>query len=60
MVSMSGNRSGRSIASIEKEYLLNGNWKCEKSPTGGHRWDCNVEPWICKICGQTKTQPPAP
>ena len=22
----------------DRDYLKSGNWKCEKSPTGAHRW----------------------
>jgi hypothetical protein len=42
------------IAVTEKEYFKSGAWKCEKSPTGGHWWNCNIEPSVCKICGKVK------
>jgi len=38
----------------EKEYIASGVWKCAKSPTGGHHWNCNTTPFVCKICGKTK------
>ena len=40
----------------EKEYVATGDWKCAKSPTGGHWWNCNVRPSVCKICGKTKLE----
>ena len=44
----------RPLAITEREYLKGGAWRCEKSPTGGHWWDCNVRPSVCKICGKVK------
>jgi hypothetical protein len=51
----------KSISFQEKEYFASGVWKCPKSETGSHRWDCNLNPPVCKICGKTKqqTQPEA-
>jgi hypothetical protein len=44
----------------DKEYFASGDWKCAKSATGGHWWDCNVEPFVCKSCGMVKaTKKPA-
>jgi|GEM_PF-4413586 len=40
----------------DKEYLASGDWKCPDSPTGGHWWNCNLEPSVCKVCGKTKIQ----
>ena len=39
---------------VEKTYFESGDWKCPKSPTGGHWWDCNVIPSVCKYCGKSK------
>ncbi len=44
------------LSVTEKEYFASGEWKCPKSPTGAHRWNCNVEPFVCKICGKVKLQ----
>ena len=41
----------------EKEYYASGDWKCPDSPTGAHWWNCNVEPFFCKICGKVKITP---
>jgi len=49
-------RVKRPIAMTEKEYVATGDWKCAKSPTGGHWWNCNVRPSVCKICGKTKLE----
>ena len=46
------------IGVTEKEYLTSGDWKCPKSPTGAHWWNCNVDPPVCKICGKDKRQLP--
>jgi hypothetical protein len=40
-----------------KAYVASGAWKCPTSPTGAHWWNCNVEPFVCKICGKIN-QPP--
>jgi len=40
----------------EKEYLASGEWKCPESSTGAHWWNCNHEPWVCKVCGKVKAQ----
>lgn len=45
------------VGIIEKEYFASGDWKCPTSPTGGHLWDCNGEPFVCKICGKVKARP---
>jgi hypothetical protein len=45
----------RPLAVREREYLKSGAWKCENSPTGGHWWNCNREPAVCKICGKVKS-----
>jgi hypothetical protein len=42
------------LAVTEKEYFAAGDWKCLPSPTGGHWWNCNTEPNVCKICGKVK------
>jgi hypothetical protein len=42
------------IGVSEKEYFALGDWKCPNSPTGGHWWNCNVEPFVCKTCGKIK------
>ena len=39
----------------ERAYFASGDWKCAKSPTGGHFWNCNVRPSVCKYCGKVKT-----
>jgi hypothetical protein len=48
----------RPISVSEKEYFESGDWKCPKSPTGGHWWNCNIQPFICKICGKVKVHTP--
>jgi hypothetical protein len=45
------------MVTMEKDYILSGDWKCVRSPTGGHWWNCNLEPSICKICGKVKLYP---
>jgi hypothetical protein len=42
---------------IEKDYFESGDWKCPNSATGGHWWNCNIEPHVCKICGKVKLDP---
>jgi hypothetical protein len=41
----------------DKNYYASGDWKCLNSPTGGHWWNCNVKPYVCKICGKIKSEP---
>ncbi len=45
------------LSVIDKDYFASGDWKCPKSPTGGHRWDCNIQPFVCRICGKVKSLP---
>ena len=45
------------IGLVDKDYVASTDWKCPESPTGGHWWDCNTEPFVCKICGKVKTKP---
>jgi len=40
----------------ERAYVASGDWKCTISPTGGHFWNCNVRPFVCKYCGKVKSQ----
>ncbi len=54
MAFSSNHGSKRPLAITEREYVKGESWKCEKSPTGGHWWNCNVQPSICKICGKVK------
>lgn len=44
----------------EREYYASGEWKCSKSPTGGHWWDCNLKPSVCKFCGKVKAHSTTP
>lgn len=48
------NGSKKPIDFDERAYYASGDWKCPKSPTGGHLWDCNVRPSVCKYCGKIK------
>jgi len=48
------NNSGKAFRSTEMDYFASGDWKCPDSPTGGHWWNCNVEPHVCKVCGKVK------
>jgi hypothetical protein len=57
MVFSKGGENKKSIASREKEYFVSGAWKCPESETGSHRWDCNVDPPVCKICGKIRLPP---
>ncbi len=52
--------SRKPLGLMEKEYIASGEWKCPDSPTGGHWWNCNVHPIVCKICKkvQVPTQTP--
>jgi len=54
MTPSGGRPAGRPIAVTEKEYLKSGAWRCEKSPTGSHWWNCNTDPAVCKMCGKVK------
>lgn len=49
-------RKKKSLGVMEKDYFASGEWKCPKSPTGGHWWNCNVEPSMCTICGKVKSK----
>jgi len=51
------NKGKKTLGTTEKEYLVSGDWKCAGSPTGGHWWNCNLDPWECKICGKVKILP---
>ena len=42
----------------EKAYVASGDWKCAISPTGGHVWNCNKKPFVCKYCGKVKSHVP--
>jgi hypothetical protein len=33
-----------------QEYMDNGTWKCEPSPTGAHKWDVKVGEMTCYYC----------
>jgi hypothetical protein len=46
----------RPVGVIERDYYASGDWKCPQSPTGGHWWDCNSKPFVCKICGKVKAE----
>jgi hypothetical protein len=50
------NNGGKKLGDIEeKAYIASGDWKCATSPTGGHWWNCNVRPSVCKFCGKVKS-----
>jgi hypothetical protein len=49
-----GGKGKKPMITIEKDYIVSGDWKCAKSPTGGHWWNCNLDPSVCKICGKVK------
>ena len=44
---------------LDREYLVSGVWKCEKSPTGAHHWygKDNTELFTCIWCGEEKELP---
>ena len=44
----------KSLSVIDREYFASGDWKCPESLTGGHWWNCNIKPFVCKICGKVK------
>ena len=38
-----------------KQYINSGNWKCSKSPIGGHYWILDsANNGACRYCGETK------
>jgi hypothetical protein len=54
---MAQNYNGRNkkpASLLAREYFVSGNWKCPSSATGGHWWNCNVKPNVCKFCGKIK------
>ena len=43
----------------DREYIVSGEWKCEKSPSGAHHWIRHDSVWICKYCGDVRRFPGA-
>jgi hypothetical protein len=41
-------------SSGDKEYLISGRWKCEKSPSGAHHWMVARYEMTCRYCNDNR------
>lgn len=51
-------RRTRNVTVLDREYVLSGSWRCEKSDTGAHKWTVVEDAttpfgrkWVCTECG---------
>jgi len=51
---MSLARNSVSNATMNKEYIDSGRWKCAISPTGAHHWIVIRDQMTCKHCSEKR------